>query len=318
MAERDSGLSVTAPAGAVWVAVDGSEGSDRAVRWAARYAEARALPLQLLHVVSVPSVFYTEPMAARFVEDERTRIGEQVLHDAAGEARGAVDGAELTIGAGYEAGAATEVLISASRDAHLLVLGTRGHGELTGLLVGSVTRAVTGHAHCPVAVIPALPEGVPDPAARTDAPVVVGVDGSPPGLAALDFAYAEAESRGVELVAVHVWSDAAIHPRLLGSREEDPYWRRVQRTQEKRLRELVDERAPRHPDTWVRQVVERENPVKMLAEWSTQAQLVVTGSRGRGGFTGLVLGSTSHGLLHRSQCPLVIVRPQREGRPSAV
>ncbi|WP_158726572.1 universal stress protein [Tomitella fengzijianii] len=310
MAERDSGNSAGVTAGTVCVGVDGSEGSARAVRWAARYAAAGALPLQLLYVVTVPSVFYSEPMAARFVEDERTRIGEKILREAAAAARAAVDGADLVIDAGYEVGSPSEVLIDRTADARLLVMGTRGHGELTGLFVGSVTRAIVGHAHCPVAVIPGLPDGVPDPSDRPDAPVVVGVDGSEAGLAALDFAYAEAEARGAELVAVHVWSDAGVHPRLLGSRADDPYWLRVQRTEEERLRSLVEERSARHPGTWVHQVVERENPAKILAEWSAHAQMVVTGSRGRGGFAGLVLGSTSHALLHRSKCPLVVLRPR--------
>ncbi|WP_182345734.1 universal stress protein [Tomitella gaofuii] len=309
MVERDSGQAEDVAEGAVCVGVDGSEGSARAVRWAARYAVAGVFPLRLLYVVTVPSVFYTEPMAARFVEEERTRIAEKVLRDAADAARAAVDGADLTIDAGYEVGSPSEALIDRTADARLLVMGTRGHGELTGLFVGSVTRAIVGHAHCPVAVIPGLPGGVPDPADRTEAPVVVGVDGSEAGLAALDWAYAEADSRGAELVAVHVWSDAGVQPRLLGSRAGDPYWRRVQRSEEEQLRGLVDERAAQHPGTWVRQVVERENPAKILTEWSADAQLVVTGSRGRGGFAGLVLGSTSHALLHRTKCPLVVVRP---------
>lgn len=302
-----------APAGAVWAGVDGSECSRRAVRWAARHAQARGLPLQLIHVVTVPSVFYTEPMAARFVAEERGRIGERLLRQAAEHARAAVDGAPLQVGAQYREGSPSEVLLEAVADAHLLVLGTRGHGEITGLFVGSVTRALAGHARCPVAVIPSLPEGVPDPAERPGAPVVVGVDGSAPGLAALDLAYAEAAARGAELVAVHAWNDAGVHPALLGSRAQDPYWGRIQREQERVLRGLVEQRSAAHPETWVRQVVERENPAKVLAEWSAQSQLLVVGSRGRGGFAGLVLGSTSHALLHRTQCPLMIVRPPSGG-----
>lgn len=298
------------PTDAVWVGVDGSEHSERAVRWAARHAHARDLPLQLLNVVSVPAIFYSEPMAARFVEDERARIGAEMLRTAAGIARSAVGGRELTIGAQYETGSASEILIDRTAEARLLVLGTRGHGEFTGLIVGSVTRAVVAHAHCPTVVVPRPPEELPDPAGVADAPVVVGVDGSPSGDAALDVAFIEAERRGVELVAVHVWSDASVQP-ALGSRPSDPHWSGIQREEEERLGEVVAPGAARHPEIWVRQVVERENPVTVLARWSARAQLVVIGTRGRGGFTGLLMGSTSHALMHRAQCPLMIVRPAK-------
>lgn len=305
----DESGQMAPPAGAVWAGVDGSEDADRAVAWAARYAHSHGLPLQLVYVVTVPSIFYSEPMAVRFVEDEREQMGTHLLRAAARTARAAVGGGELTIGAQYEQGSPSEALISCTADAHLLVLGTRGHGELTGLFVGSVTRAVVAHARCPTVVVPHPPEGVDDPALRSDAPVVVGVDGSPSGQAALDLAYQEAEARGVELVAVHVWSDAGVQPFMLGSRPEDAQWRQIQRREEEKLGEVVADRAPRYPDTWVRQFVEHDSPVRVLGAWSKHAQLIVIGTRGRGGFAGLVMGATSNALLHRTQCPLMVVRP---------
>ncbi|WP_024794673.1 universal stress protein [Tomitella biformata] len=292
---------------ALWVGVDGSPDSDRAVEWAARTAAERAWPLQLATAVSVPSMFYMEPSPAVFIEGELARVADQQLRRAETIAR-RVGGPELEIGYMQQIAGAAELLLDASADARTVVLGTRGHGEVTGMLVGSVARAVVGHAQCPAVVIPRPEADSPKPEEMSGLPVVVGVDGSAASEAAVEMAFGEASARGVPLVAISVWSDATVHP-ALGSTPEGPQWSRVQVMEEQVLSERLAGYREIYIDVPVRTLVERENPVRMLAEQSRRAQLVVVGTRGRGGFRGLLLGSTSHAMLQHTRCPLMVVRP---------
>lgn len=292
---------------ALWVGVDGSPDSDRAIEWAAKVAADRRWPLQLATAVHVPSLFYIEPSPAKLIGEELARVADDSLLRAEAMAR-KVGGADLEIGHVQQVGTAAELLLDASRTARMLVMGTRGHGEIAGMLVGSVTRSVVAHAHCPAVVIPRPGEDPPAPEEMASLPVVVGVDGSAASEAAVEMAFGEASARGVPLVAVSVWSDATVHP-ALGSTPSDPNWTRVQVMEEEVLSERLAGYREIYIDVPVRVIVERENPVRILAEQSRNAQLVVVGTRGRGGFRGLLLGSTSHAMLHHSKCPLMVVRP---------
>lgn len=292
---------------ALWVGVDGSPDSDRAVEWAARTAEDRAWPLQLATAVTVPSMFYIEPSPARFIENELMNTADDHLARAVEIAR-RVAGDQLEIGLVRKSCGAAEMLVDASETARTLVLGTRGHGEIAGVLVGSVARSVVAHAKCPTVVIPRPVGDSPRPEEMAGLPVVVGVDGSVASEAALEMAYGEASARGVTLVAVSVWSDATVHP-ALGSTPDDPQWRRVQSMEEQVLSERMAGYRELYLDVPVRTIVEREDPVQVLTEQSRQAQLVVVGTRGRGGFRGLLLGSTSFAMLQHTRCPLMVVRP---------
>ena len=292
---------------ALWVGVDGSPDSDRAVEWAARTADRRAWPLQLATAVSVPSMFYIEPSPAKFMEAEMSRAADDQLARAEKIARD-VAGPDLEIGRVRQTGSPAELLLDGSATARTLVLGTRGHGEVAGMFVGSVARAVVAHAKCPTVVVPRPEEDSPKPEDLPTLPVVVGVDGSAASEAAVEMAFGEASARGVPLVAVSVWSDATVHPSL-GSTPDDPQWSRVQVMEEQVLSERLAGFREIYIDVPVRTIVERDNPVRVLAEQSRQAQLVVVGTRGRGGFRGLLLGSTSYAMLHHTRCPLMVVRP---------
>lgn len=292
---------------ALWVGVDGSPDSDRAVEWAARTASARAWPLQLATAVNVPSMFYIEPSPAVFIENELAQAAAEKLARAEVIARRVGD-PDLEIGRVQQVSSAQELLLDGSASARTVVIGTRGHGEVTGLLVGSVARAVVAHAKCPTVVIPRPMEDSPADEDLAGLPVVVGVDGSAASEAAVEMAFGEASARGVPLVAVSVWSDATVHP-ALGSTPDDPHWTRVQTMEEQVLSERLAGFREIYIDVPVRTLVERENPVRVLAEQSRQAQLVVVGTRGRGGFRGLLLGSTSHAMLQHTRCPLMVVRP---------
>lgn len=185
-----------------------------------------------------------------------------------------------------------------------MVVGDRGLGGFLGLLLGSVAVGLAGHAACPVVVVrgPEAPAGV-DPAS----PVVVGVDGSPTGEAAVSFAFEWADQRGAPLVALHTWwVDPMISPML--------DWHATTEAETEVLAERLAGWAEKYPDVVVERVVEQRRAADALRELSERAQLVVVGSRGRGGFQGLVLGSVGHALLHHAECPVAVVRPEPAAR----
>lgn len=201
-------------------------------------------------------------------------------------------------------GPAVETLRSESAASSLVVLGSRGLGGFTGLLIGSTAGALAGRAHCPMVVV----RGTDD--ADRDGPVVVGVDGTSTGEAAIAFAVDEASARGVELIAVHSWSEPvnqnsfaagalAVDYRLLAEEATVLLAERLAGWQEK------------YPDVHVTGEIVHDNPARALLDRAATAQFVVVGSRGRGGFRGLVLGSTSQHLLHHAPCPVAVVRTDR-------
>jgi len=198
-------------------------------------------------------------------------------------------------------GAPIEVLGSEARRAQLLVLGDRGLGGLTGLLLGSVAVGLAAHGACPVVIV----RGERGAAGNEESPVVVGIDDSSISEAALAFAFDAAAARGVGLVVVHAWSPTAIDDALAPVMD----WDAATAEEDALLAERLAGWEQKHPEVAVRRTVVRNGAVRSLVAASREAQLVVVGSRGRGNATGLLLGSVSHGVLHASHCPVAIVRP---------
>src|SRR5690606_18089829 len=133
------------------------------------------------------------------------------------------------------------------------------------------------------------------------APVVVGVDGSAHSVAAVDFAVAEAARRKVDLVAVHAWRDTGALPIPAD-------WAAVRTAADALLAERMAGYEQDYPEVTFRRIVVSDRPVLALQEAAAQAQLLVVGSRGRGGFAGMLLGSVGNALLHTVECPMVVVR----------
>lgn len=169
-------------------------------------------------------------------------------------------------------------LANISRQVAMVVLGYRGQGAVAGALLGSVSSSLVRHAHGPVAVIPEEPR----PARPPHAPVVVGIDGSPTSGLAAEIAFDEASRRGVDLVALHAWSDMGPldFPRLNWAPIE---WRNLEDEQEKMLARRLSGWQDRYPDVVVHKVVVCDRPAPRLLELAQTAQLVVVGSHGRGG-----------------------------------
>ncbi|RZL75076.1 MAG: universal stress protein [Rhodococcus sp. (in: high G+C Gram-positive bacteria)] len=289
------------------VGVDGSAQSLDAVRWAADAAVHHRVPLLLVSsLLTAPGTFgdAVNLSAGAFTGVEY--VGTQRLATAAELARHSVRGAHLTLRTALRHGSAVTALLDAAKSARMLVVGSRGLGEFTGGLVGSVSSAVISHAACPVAVIRGMPEMDGPP---LDGPVVVGVDGSPNSEPAIAAAFEEASLRDVDLVAVHAWSDFSlltVPPADLS--DDELLWSAIETTEQAVLSESLAGWKDKYPDVPVCKVVVRDRPVHHLLQQSQGAQLVVTGNRGRGGFTSLLLGSTSRALLHALTCPLLIVR----------
>jgi nucleotide-binding universal stress UspA family protein len=294
----------------ILVGVDGSPASNAAVRWATHEAMLRMVPLRLVHVVSIPVVTYPVapvPVTMQGWQEEHAR---QIISDAEELAHRTADEAGQSVSV-----AATDIdyaptmptLIDRSKDTGMIVIGSRGHGALRRGLLGSVSTALVHHARCPVAVI----HDAPMPS--REAPVVLGVDGSPVSEKATDIAFEEAARRGVELVAVHAWSDTTLIAAhgwgdggLLAESATD--WAAVAAGAEEMLAEQLAARQPDYPNVTVRRVVVCDRPAHYLGEQSENAQLLVVGSHGRGGFAGMLLGSVSTKLAHTVRVPLIVAR----------
>jgi nucleotide-binding universal stress UspA family protein len=271
----------------VVVGVDWDPTSAAAVGWAADYAESSARPLLLLHATFRPTVnapYGLAPPAQDFEEPRGT--GSELLAETLQRVRAEHPGLDVE----HEARAVNPIaaLLTTSSQAHLIVVGRRGTGRLLRLLAGEVGTHVATHAACAVAVIRAQP-----PPPGSGDVILVGYDGSPASAAALDFGFSYASQRRLQLLVLHV----------VRSDDSDELSRA-----EKWLDEEISEHAVDHADVTVQSRVLRGHPIDALVEAASRAALVAVGHRGRGGFTGLRLGSAAQGLLHHTECSVVIVR----------
>ena len=293
---------MSTPAGTkpIIVGVDDSPPSKVAVDWAARDAARRGVPLKLVFVLTPPVVtaFPDVPMPPSYQqwqEGEGAKLLERTLataQEAAGDAR-------LEISTELMSGPAVPVLADLSTDAAMIVVGCHGRGALARTLLGSVSTGLVHHAHCPVAIVHDEDPLMPHP---SQAPVVVGVDGSPASEHALEIAFEQASFRGVDLVAVHAWSDSGVF--------EFPGvdWTTMQAMGEETLSERLSGWQERYPDVLVRRVVVADRPAHQLLEQAESAQLLVVGSHGRGGFAGMLLGSVSTAVVHAARMPVIVAR----------
>ena len=288
------------------VAVDGSEASDVAVQWAANTALKRNQPIKLVTAYSMPQFMYADGM-----------VPPQELYDELeGEAGDKLDHARrivaefdssIAVTAEVKESSPIDYLLELSETAEMVVMGSRGLGGLSGLVMGSVSAAVVSHADCPVVVVRKDNHVTED---NKYGPVVVGVDGSAVSRQAMDVAFQEADARGAVLHAVHAWSDAQFHSSYIGVVEAQSQMEALIAEQKQLLGEELAPFIKKYPNVKIEEIVERERPIHSLKEAAEGAQLMVLGSHGRGGFKGMLLGSTSRALLQYAPCPMMVVRPQ--------
>ncbi|MGC5054796.1 universal stress protein [Micromonospora sp. DT48] len=270
----------------VVVGVDGSPPSLVAAEHAAQAAVWRSRPLHLVHGYLHP-LGYGVPINPYEVGiPAASEDGRKMLEQAAADLVDRWPG--LSVEVRQVAGGPGATLVEESRRAELLVVGSRGLGGFAGLLLGSVGTQVASHGHCPVLVI-----RPPDRPVPTEGPVLVGVDGSESAELAVGYGAEEAVRRGGTLVLVHVADEgdddgaALLATAGAAARGSHPGL-------------TVDER-----------VIVAPKADHALIEASGDAALVVVGSRGRGGFAGLLLGSVSQALVHHARCPVLIAHPHQ-------
>lgn len=292
-------MSATTTKYGILVAVDGSAESDAAVAWATREAIMRQLPITLLHVVEQIVVGWPVSQAFEDMPDWQKDNAQDVIdqaHKTVSASAGESEPPDVNTEIAYASVVST--LVNSSKVAWMIVAGSQGLGALGRLLLGSVTTSLVHHAHCPVAVIHSDHSETHD----AGAPVLVGIDGSPGSDSATALAFEEASRRGVELVALHAWSDVGVFPIL----------RMDWRDRESRGQEVLDKRLAgwedQFPNVRVKPLLVCDKPARWLLEESEKAQLVIVGSRGRGGFPGMLLGSVGSAVAQSSKVPVIVVR----------
>jgi nucleotide-binding universal stress UspA family protein len=290
------------PHGTVVVGVDGSATSNLALDWAVEEAGRRGLALHIIHAFS-----YGYPMTnvgITYAIDGLRQLADRVRKDAVARARRA--NPELVITWREPACKPAPALVEASETADTVVLGARGMSAACGAFMGSVSVQVAAHARCPVVIVHDTPAHAP-----AGAPVVVGVDGSDVSSSAIAYAYQQASSRGVGLTVVHAWWLDYVEG-ASASTIWTVDWQTFAEEEQALVAESLAGWQEKYPDVAVRRHSVRGLPVEALIRQGENACLVVVGTRGRGGFGGLLLGSVSQGVMHRAQCPVAIVRGLKE------
>jgi nucleotide-binding universal stress UspA family protein len=284
------------------VAVDGSPASKVATDWAARDAAMRHVPLTLVHVLPEPMIgMWPEPMLLDDFSSWRDTHGHQILEEARHVAdRAMLDDRPVAVDQRSYTGAIVPTLVDLSKDATMIVVGCRGLGTVKRQLLGSVSNGLVHHAHCPVAVIHDDEDPLMDNPAQ--APVLVGIDGTPASESATAIAFDEASRRGVPLVAMHAWFD------------DDLYswagidWDRQLQAGKEALAERLAGWREHYPDVPVDHRLVAADPGAQLIAASESAQLTVVGSHGRGGFAGMLLGSVSSAVVQGARMPVIVAR----------
>ncbi|MBA0124507.1 universal stress protein [Haloechinothrix sp. YIM 98757] len=287
--------------GSLVVGIDGSEAALQAARWAAREAAHRELSVHLVYSINLAELYTGVIPPTADVREALREEGSAQLRAAEQAVKQAAD---VEVATCLESDAPAVVLRDASRWAHMLIVGSSGGGAF-GTALGSITLKLAGHAECPVIVV----RGDTSAGRTRGLPVVVGVDGSSRSWPALAYGFQEASLHGSPLTAVHVWSDADAE-RMLRSTRDFVDWEPIREAEQRSLEQTLTGWTERYPDVEVERVVKRDNPKRVLSDLSERAQLVVVATRGRGGFSGLLLGSTSHALIHSSACPVMLIGPE--------
>jgi len=294
MIERDSRRIV--------VGVDGSAGGAEAARWAAGEAQLHGRPVQVVCVYSWPvPLVPLAPPPSQWTEESLRAGAEKATAEAVAVVRAAAP--EVGVAGVALPGLAAYKLIEMSSGASMVVVGHRGHGGFAALRLGSVAAKVAAYAHSPVVVVrPGAGDRVPEPAI-----VLVGVDGSPASDAAAGLAFEEADRRDCAIRVLHSWELPAL-PWRGEAWPPLPHHAELEAAEQHRLQQWIQPWRDKHIQVTVEQRVTGTRPAAALIEAARDATLLVVGSRGHGGFAGLLLGSVSQQVIHHAPCPVVVVR----------
>jgi nucleotide-binding universal stress UspA family protein len=254
--------------------VDGSPAAEAAIRWATAEAASRGAELHLIQAVTPLLPGHTE------LTSEHRAAAAEIVDAAVALVRQLAPG--VAVDGRLEDSSPSAALIKASSEADLVVIGSRGLGLMLGALIGSTGLDLAANAWCPIVVVR------PDLGGESGSRVVIGYDGSPASQIALEFGldYAHRHDLEVRVVAAQ------------------PPHTELHRITSEELQAAVHDRE-HGQDVELVQIT--GHPAEHLLRLSADARLIVLGSRGRGGFTGMLLGSVSQTILHHADCPVAVI-----------
>lgn len=284
--------------GSIVVGVDGSRSSQCALEWAAEEAQRLRTGLYLVHACDIEWLV----SATLLTQADDDPVTDPLLDAAVTDLRSRFP--DIPVTAQVTTGAPAHDLVAASEQARVVVVGAHGRTR-AGMPLGSVAHAVAMHAHCPVVVVR---EHTSSQAAS--GPVVVGVDGSPLSLAAVEFALEQAVRRGTSVVAIHAWWLDFVDG-VVVTTPGSPQWEMAAESMRRTVTESLTACRQRYPDVDVSVRLVQARPADALVDASREASLVVLGARGRGGFAGLLLGSVSREVLMHAHAPVAVARTSR-------
>lgn len=300
------------PQDAVVVGVMGGDLDDTCLAWAAGAAQRTGRPLHLVHaredVMSASSLVSfsgIEPALiggfafSDFLDPSQALEQDSVLMEILAGARQRWPDLDIT-GSG-PIGRRERVLVEASEDAYMIIVGAPKRRGLQRFLERP-SMAVAMHAACPVVII--VPAGV---RVEPQGPVIAAVDGSEHSRYALERAFIVARTRGERLVVVTTWAIEVLDGAVLTTYGTDA-WTAVEEGHRAMVQSMIDPLAAQYPDVEIEVRVIRGHPAHVITELSDEAGLLVLGSRGRGGFRGMLLGSVTHEVIETATCPVLIAR----------
>lgn len=286
--------------GRIVVGVDGSEHARRALVWAHHEAQLRGDELTAVLAWGLFDQLHADG-GTSFDPDYGPADAAAALDATVADTLGADAAAEVRREAVCDLPA--RALLDVARDADLLVVGPRGRGEMRELVLGSVTQACLHRARCPLAIVRSSDKPAAPKSASADQRVVVGVDGSDDSAHALRWALVDARVRGAVAAVVHAW-----HPPFsLSFAAAAVDFPAFEDAASRLLDRVVDAVEPEFRDVPVERVLVSGSATDALLGAAQDAEVVVVGGRGVGGFRGLLLGSVSQQLAHHAPCPVVVV-----------
>lgn len=287
--------------GPIVVGADGRSDDDSAVPWAIRMAQRAGRPLVIVHATEEVALSMIGPSAGVLADvGEAVRIAEA---ESAEVARTAEDlgGSGVDVRLERRTGSPVTALLEFADEAAMLVVGTGGKGPLAGLLLGSTSLGVAGHARCPVAVVnPRIDvEGLPD------GPIGVAVDGSPDSREAAKEAAAIAALTGSTVRLINTWFLEVVNGYVV-TEPDSPEWQQIERDRQALLEKVAGPIRQQHPEVELELVVSRGQAETVLRTVSAELSALVVGSKGLGGVRGRLLGSLTQRLMRDAQCPVIV------------